>query len=386
MKTKNQTTVVNQPKILLLTDEMIDMSHGTGAVLLRHLETYLQNNLANICTMKIKDGQPGVGNTLVINRADLVPNGIHRTIRSIRQWLQKIEFDPQVIYSHFYSARGLLLLRHLEESFTRPLPTIQYFHDFRNENGLNIESEIRKTAPYFSETWAVTETIAEKVSDIIGEPVATVSTFRCRIPSEFKKKHADLNKNIHVVMLGNIWLPQLLNDIRDTWKWIQNQTGCVKPISWICHPGTIWRITNKKIDLGQEVKWLGFLPNDQLLSTLQQADFAIVPVNRDKIPEDDYATYSLPSRITELASVGLPMFFAAGPGTETWKFVEKTRIGICSPPSDETEFRSALLSFMQNRGLREEYGRRSRQLAETKFDIDRYRQFLFDKFNTLCTD
>ncbi len=369
--TKPQNTRA-YPKAIVFTEENINSSQGTGIALLRHFKHYPQENLLNIFRMNFKEGGIAFKNALHLSKSN--------PVRDILQWLDAHSFRPNIMYSTFYSIEGFRLINKLMCVTHLKLPVIQHFFDYFEEDKSLIESEIRELSPFFSEVWALNPTIAGCISKVLGREIPTVKIFHYEISdNNYKHEHQEFGPEFKSVMLGNIWLAPLLDDIRKAWNWIGKSIGNISPIHWYCHPGRIKFLESRGFKIGNEIAYQGFVPEDELQVRLKNADMAIIPFNREKFPENNYARYSIPSRITEIANAGLPMFFAAGPNTDVWDFVENTGIGICSPPVDEIIFRESLLAFIKDRDLREKCGVCARKLAEREFDINKYRDFLYGK-------
>ena len=154
------------------------------------------------------------------------------------------------------------------------------------------------------------------------------------------------------------------------------------PIRWYCHPATIADLKARRIQIEPEIMYAGFVPITHFLQQLQQADLGIVLFNREVVPENDYARFSLPSRMTEMATVGLPIFCAAGPETETKRYIESKGIGVCSLLSDSQQFRLDLLNFVQDSHRRSLCGMNARQLAINEFDLASYQRWFYQKLIT----
>ena len=380
------------PTALIFSNVCISKNHGTGIILERHLSNYDQEKMVNIyCS---KESTPSFKNSFHVVRNGSPPRRLIRKAMSfiyqrsipiemeeVRKWMDKNEFSPQVIYASAYSLSGLEILSQILENFNFKLPVIQHFYDYIPDDPQRFEHQLKALDPYLSEIWAITPSLAEEVARITGREVRVVIPFCFDIPPVYKQTYNEFSSSFSAIMVGNVWLPHLLEDISAAWDWVSKSVGGIAPIKWFSHPASIERLRKLGIKESPHIQYCGFIPAEEkeFKDQLCNADIAIIPFNKQANPENDYAKYSLPSRITEMACAGLPMFVAAGANTDTARFVEKTGIGVCAAPSNEAHFRETLLSFIKDRELRSRCGQQARQLAETEFDIKQYQNFLYSK-------
>ena len=166
-----------------------------------------------------------------------------------------------------------------------------------------------------------------------------------------------------------------LRDVRRLWRYAQARIPGLGPIEWIGHPNQVERCEKAKVEFNPEVKYVGF--KERLHESLVEADLAIVPLNPGAAPENSYTRYSIPSRLTEMAMAGLPIYCVAGPGTATRRFVEERRMGLCGNGSEGQAFFQRFWELLGDRDLRARLGSRARQVAETEFDLESYRKQLY---------
>jgi glycosyltransferase involved in cell wall biosynthesis len=281
------------------------------------------------------------------------------------------------------------MLARVIKEYEGALPIIQHFHDYiPNDSGVwdsreLVEDSLWDIRDALTDVWALTPMIATEVSRITGRKVSVVNTFCGEIPRRCKTQHRSFGPDFRIVIVGNFWIPRLFRDICAAWRWVGETVGGVQPIEWMCHSRSVDLVVNENVSLEPEIKPVGFFTGAQLLERLMEADMSIIPFNREKWPGNDYARYSLPSRITETAAAGVPMFAAAGSRTGTACYLREESIGVSATPSNESKFRQSLLAFARDRQLRSACGTRARALAEREFDLERYQRFLYGRLRGL---
>ena len=393
------------PNVILLTDHLISFAHGTGASLLRHFAEYPKNKLLNLYlfdrgTARLARNircEPRRSIKYLFRLTYSLRNPIQaRTVRDrldrfafssahLRKQIELLDFVPDVIYSVGCTNPAFELLFSLVHAYKGKVPVIHHFLDYLRYGSHVPDTVMQRLSPHLTEIWSLTENLSQEMKPLLERDIQIVRVLKCDIRPSYKTEHHEFNSDFKVVMTGNCWLPNLLSDISTAWRWVGEQLGGIGPIDWLCHPDSIAHVKKRGVQIGSEIQPRGhYLPEEQFYQELQQADMTIIAFNRELIPEGDYARFSLPSRITELANVGLPMFVAAGPQTETERYVKRTGIGVCALASNVDLFRKSLLDFIKNRELRAKCGMNARQLAVDEFDIQQYRTFLYGKLSSIA--
>jgi glycosyltransferase involved in cell wall biosynthesis len=400
------------PNVIILTDGVVNLEHGTGTSLIRHFSSFPPHKLLNLFWLgNGNHGAPAFENALRVRvkarprqaqqirtLKDLLQMGKHwtldlarRAIRllrpgdainpsELRSRIEGMGFSPDIVYATCFGQPSLRILSELLHQYGGELPAIQHFLDYFPDlfEG-SAEQELQSVAPSLSEIWSLTRSLADEIAPQLGREVRVVNTFCDELPAGYKTEHREYGPDFAAVIMGNIWRPDILDDLFEAWNWAGRELDGLRPIEWMCHPRSLDRLRREGVNLGPEIQPVGFFQGAELQEKLRHADMTIIPLNREAYPETDYARFSLPSRITEIAAAGLPVFLAASPDTETARYVEEHGIGVVATPADKERFRETLLTFIQDRDLRAECGRRARALAEREFDIDRYRNFLYGK-------
>src|SRR5262249_28579645 len=117
---------------------------------------------------------------------------------------------------------------------------------------------------------------------------------------------------------------------------------------------------------------------------LVHADMAIIPFNACRVPENLYARYSLPSRLTELLSVGLPVFCIAGAETPLARYITRHGLGALSYAEKEEGLTQEIVEFIMSCKRRSAAGYKGRQFAEKEFPLSPFQEFLHAKLAHLA--
>lgn len=367
-------------KILLLTDDAISFSHGTGAVLLKILGNHPPSELAHGYLNRVSD--PALEQAYQIHTD---PDAIDRLPVIDRFWRQlaAIKFQPELIYANFYGLRGLRILHALLTRAPYLPPVIQHFQDLRPDSAGELLMLLRTMQPKLTRIWALTPTMARFLETQIGRQVEVFISFGAPLPARPRTIYRAFGPDFKAVMLGNVWLPEVVEDLRRAWRHlIMNRPG-LGPIQWFGHPFALNHILQNGQVPGDEIRPMGFAPN--LEDALVGADLAILPFNRKEPPENNYARFSLPSRLSELTMAGLPVFALACSGTTVWDFIHINRIGRCACPMNPARMSELLMEFAMDQDARTACGRNALSLAYAEFDIEKLRRKYFNAFYATLT-
>jgi hypothetical protein len=105
----------------------------------------------------------------------------------------------------------------------------------------------------------------------------------------------------------------------ELWRECQDQIPGLAPVQWFCHESGVRRLMSEGVEFGPEIEWLGEVAENRLHETLRNADLAIIPFGTNA--NTDYARFSVPSKIGDLAAIGIPMVVIAGSRTATARHV-----------------------------------------------------------------
>jgi len=123
---------------------------------------------------------------------------------------------------------------------------------------------------------------------------------------------------------------------------------------------------------------------DEIWTTLAAADLALVPFSRGDEPASDYERYSMPSRLTELAAAGVPVFGLTGPATPLAEYLAEKRIGLFAPAAATAIVGPALHDLILDIDKRAELGRLGRALAEKEYALGPFQDELYGRLTGLA--
>ena len=110
------------------------------------------------------------------------------------------------------------------------------------------------------------------------------------------------------------------------------------------------------LELSRSVTWVG--ARDDVKDILSLADIFVFPsIYREGVPRV----------LLEAASMGLPMVAADIPGSRD--VVEDGKNGFLVPPRDSASITASVLALVRSPELRARFGRNSRELAVSRFDL-----------------
>ena len=372
------------PNLLLLSDTCVSFAHGTGTVLIRHFSNYPAAKIFH--AFRNERGKPYYENSLRLQYTLKDKQSVASAVEKLKAELDGNRFEPGIIYSNFNSVIGLEFLNAFIKRFKIEAPLIQYFQDYFPGIG-NIAPLIEALKPNLREIWVLTEEMARSIRPILNDPVQVVSNLSCNIPRNYKKKHAGKSDpGFSAILFGNVWTPGILDDIKTAWRYVSSIIPGISPIKWYAHSFSVDYVKEAGIECQPEISYEGFISTGEsgFYDFLSSFDMAIIPFTKELTQKNRYAQYSFPSRLTELAAAGLPVFLVSAAGTPVQRFIAEKKIGICASPADPPAFQQSLLSFIENKELRETCGYNARKLAEEAFDLIKHQKFLYNTFAELA--
>lgn len=390
------------PRVLVVTKQSVCNAHGIGAVLLRHFDRYDRSRLANVFISN--DGVPPWGFNLqaqrrsserwskrwaerialrMTNRCARVVglnagvSGMDRHFHPVRPALNSMGFHPDIIYSNCFCDDDLSLTWEISREYNHEVPLIQHFHDYMPDEGGDCEKILRKLLPLCDSVWVLGDGIGNEIKSRFGCAVKVVNTFKVEMKPDRPRMHRPVDKSFRAVMVGNVHYTPVLEDVRRLWRDVQERVPGLGPIEWVGHPKQVERCRDAGVEFEPEIKFVGFKRDLQWY--LAGADLAIIPFNCAASPENPYARFSIPSRLSEMACAGLPIFCIAGPGTDARRFIEKRRAGVCANRSEGDQFQNKFWEVLSAPDLRAELGHQARKVAEAEFDLNDYQNRLYGR-------
>lgn len=408
-----QELAPEMPRVLVVSETCVSSAHGTGTVLLRHFAGYPSEKLANAYCHRAGEAAwknafafevrgrrgRGVGSAgtllirlynAIVRRLGLMGLYYNRTIEFAPGPADAIAqaFVPDVVYSVAYSEAGLALQDHVLRKLPPGIPVIQYFMDFQFPRGLFRTRYLRRALPRAAEVWSLTQEIALALAPHLPSNDARVRVqpaFHLDLPKHAKREHRPAEAaGFTCVIAGNFWQDALALVVKRIWRRVMEAVPGVGPILWYSHPDSVRRTRDAVGDLGPEIQPSGFHVGEDLLQRLLDADMAIVPFNAARHPENDYARYSLPSRLTELLAVGLPIFCIAGSETPVGRYLARDGLGVVCDAEDEERLARRLVDFVRSREEREAVGTRGRKFARGQFALPAFQHRLWSNLARLA--
>jgi glycosyltransferase involved in cell wall biosynthesis len=268
------------------------------------------------------------------------------------------------------------------------VPLVQYFLDYLMSPGLGSERYLRRVLARADEVWALTEEIADAVGRVaakFGKSVRVQPGFHLDLPAVWKQTHRAAGaSDFTCVICGNFWQHSVALIVKRVWLRVQQAVPGLGPIEWTCHPESVRRTEDFIGSLKPEIQPGFYSVGAELFERLARADMALIPFNVHRAPENKYARYSLPSRLTELLSVGLPVFCIAGAETPLARYVLRNQLGAVCDAEDEERLAQQLAGFIRDREARAAAGARGRQFAEREFALGPFQEFLHAKLTALA--
>ncbi|MEI8166410.1 MAG: glycosyltransferase family 4 protein [Chloroflexales bacterium] len=121
-----------------------------------------------------------------------------------------------------------------------------------------------------------------------------------------------------------------------------------------------------ELNLGDQVRFLGWLPFDQVRATMRRATMLVHAST--KIGD------AVPTVIKEAMALGTPVIGTRVAGIP--ELLDQGRCGILIPPNDAPSLANAIERLVQDAQLRQHYGQASRLFAEQTFDARTNGQYL----------
>jgi hypothetical protein len=388
-----------QPKILLVTEGAIDVTHGTGVQLSRIFGTYQPSRILHVlpeglgsgpfdCVKVAKGSDLGVR---VWNRLSqrLLGRTVQRRPRFIPSSIEPSvsRFDPDLVLGVVYTNDGLLLMRAVLET-ARASRAVLWFQDLQlvaNSDGS--VPELQDILNDLNEIWTLSPLMLEWLEGAVGGWPAHLGTevqpgWCVPVSDQYHRTHKSYSPTFRCIMLGNIWDHRMLSVTKELWRECQHQIPGLAPVQWICHESGVRRTMSQGIEFGPEIEWLGEVVEDRLHETLLSADLAIIPFGTDT--NTDYARFSVPSKIGELGAIGMPMVILAAADSATARYVTDFRVGELLTESERWPER--LREIITSVDERARLSMSARQYAERYLSQDKFRRKILDGLSSASSD
>jgi hypothetical protein len=388
---------MNLPKILLVTEAPINMIHGTGVQLARTFATYERSRLLHVTpegwggspfeSASVKFRQHGLFAKLIFRAQNILCRTfLGSALSTARFDISSVEesvkrFNPDLILGVVYTNSGLRLMENVLE-LTRGKRAILWFLDLQlmPDRGGRLP-DLQKILPDLSEIWVLSPIMMEWLKASIGHwPERLQMRVRphwCTSVSErYRRVHKPFSTDFRCIILGNIWDPRMVTVVRQLWRECQSKLSGLAPVQWVCHEAGVQRVLSQGVELGSEIEWTGGVSEDSVHDIAINADLAIIPVGTDA--RDDYARFSVPSKMGDLAAVGVPVVIFAGSRTATARYVAEYPVGELLTELGRELWPTRLCEIITNAAERSKLSVLARSYAERHLGQNKVRGEILD--------
>jgi hypothetical protein len=356
------------PKVLILTFETLNDNHGTGVLLKRYFGDFPPSHLFSL---HHKDS----GLPWLAQSAQIEETGV-RAVRAVTAALARARFVPDVIYATALHEADLELLRAVLAAVKEGTPVVQHFMDFIPNDEDAFAAKFRRLSPRITEVWALTDSLQRMLGARFARPVELVTGLLQRITAGYRQEHRGFDRSFRTILVGNFYNPGVVPVVRELWARCRERLPGLGPIEWYVAPNRLQDLLDGGTDPGLDLVWRGFFTGTRLAKILREADLGILPFNHGTEATSNYQRYSLPSRLAEFASAGVPVFALATHDTPLAAFVQAHGLGQVADASEIETVTEQLTRFIKDREARAACGAAARRLAEEQFEIGRFRSWI----------
>lgn len=389
----------------MFTEDCINRSHGTGALLLRYFDGYPTQMLSNLFLNR--RGEPEWDASVEVPRdpphRSSLPRGLDIATRAYNALASRVpqcrlpllqrpprihaiapalRFAPDLLFSSAFSVAGLEAVSRLIEELPRDIPLIQQFFDFLPSASIGFSSRLSLVVRRASLLWAVTPALAAEVHRRTGRRVDVVPSLHTALPVPQKLLHREAGIDFDAVVVGNFLMKDGAVLLDRIWGECRKEVHGLGPIHWFAHERSYTAI---RTTLEGNLVWGGFLNPSDLEARIAQADLSVVVTNIGEFAGDDFARYSLPTRITEPLAAGVPLFAIASPDTAVSGLIREHNVGDVSSLSSSRPALRPLINLVRDRQRRATMGDNALRYAASNMDVRAYRNSLLAAFDELAT-
>jgi hypothetical protein len=395
------------PKILLLTEAPVSLAHGTGACLLRNLETYPPHLIQSLFPSNRSIMKPAGFRHWVWDEAEVPPfplsvrarfrgltnellnGGSLRSISSKELWRNGVRRGRwDMVYALVCADRGLRMLENVIQLISPRVPMVMHFVDLypNSSEKSRFLQRLKQVIERSNALWVLTNALAEDLKEWTGRTVERVPFFSTRLLPAPERATRE-RKGTQGIILGNFWRPEMFDEVVGFWREVRKRRPEVPALLWYAHPNAIKRI-NRDLRVSSDVIDLaGMLEGESLVTELAKADFSVLPFNSRSLMEKggmgtDYARYSLPSRMVETCLARLPLFVLATRETETAQYVESRGIGVIGE-EDPTQLVAGFLRFLDDQEKMDAASKACARVAEHEMSQQIYMEDLVERWKSV---
>ncbi len=174
--------------------------------------------------------------------------------------------------------------------------------------------------------------------------------------NEFSREN-DIADKFVVLYAGNIGLSQGLEIVLDVAARFVSQPE-VQFVFVGDGAGKPYLLDMAKAKNLPNVKFLPFQPRERLPLVLASADVSLIVLKKGA------AFGSLPSKSYSIMASGRPIIACLDPGSESSELIERAGAGMAIPPEDPEALNNAIKEMMDDKELREKFGKNGRVYVE----------------------
>lgn len=388
-------------RILVITDQAIGPSHGTGALLVRYFKDVPSVTIFNACAQI--SAEADLKTTVVVpdpsekyraalkNLSRLKFIAARRAVSKTfyESLLAEIRaFDPDLIWIIVCSRRGIRVARQVTDLFPR-VPCYSSFWDLIQLERLDqpaAKADLMHLSDRSKILDAISEPLADELTRRIGRSVG-VEDFFCadrihtptQIPTQARRWEPG---QANLVMVGNVWLRDAFATLLKVVQLARRMRPEMGDVVWYCHSASLHRLglSESKMPAGFTYGGTGV----GLSPRPGAGDLCLVPLHGPRTHSEGYSRFSLPSKVTELFSSGVPVFSISGPTTAFARYLEGTGTGVSVSPDSISEAAGVLVQLLADSDQRDRMGQRAREYAQEHFEIDAFRERLLTRLRGIC--
>ena len=364
------------PRVLILSHETLNDSHGTGVLLKRYFEQFPERHLFSVAHRDA--GRAWLAQSLRMRDASA------HALRELRAAMDDAQFHPDLVFATVLHETDLALLDGILSILPPGTPVVQHFMDFLPHDERAFVDQFAALLPRITEVWALTDALQSMLARRLNCDVHLVTGLLQHVTRSTRVAHRDFGPDFRTAMVGNFYNPRVVEFIRAVWSRCRASLPGLGPVEWYVSPARIQGLLDSGLDPGLDFVWRGFFRGPALLRKLAAADLGLLALNHESAATTNYLRYSLPSRITEFACAGVPLFAVTSPDTPLATFIARHGNGVTSSGPDPDCVAADLCRLIQERGARAAAGAAGRRLAEESFGIERFRDWFNGRIAALA--
>jgi len=370
-------------KVLVFSEEKASRSHGTGILIQKLMDrpecdvlnAYHFGRIDDLFPNCIRIPRPwftrksmnyfGWWGLFLISK--LLRHKVSQIIK-VRKTLKA--FGPDLIYSTAFSSLGLATLAFIRKMVGREIPVIQHFYDWEPEGGELHKDDLRTGALEAPcEIWTLTQPMIPALKSRLGLDSHLVELITT-IPAESEDSEYPEIEHLRPILVGNIWLEEAAAALAELGRELNSLAPDRMPFIWYAHPNTFQRITKFGLSLEKVVENGGFFQQSELVKKMRMAPVGLIPIDGTDQCQTNYARFSLPSRIAEFCSAGLPVILLGSRDSAPAEYVLKNELGLVLSPEHPERAARELLDLLEDADRRRLMSERVRFFAEKNLHPD----------------